>query len=1054
MLESELHAIYLVTPYSVCNQMADIDWLLFLEMLEKLPAPLQRVANLVGINDSFVVKAMRAVKKVDYKLMQIHKRFFIALALQELVNELPITEVAIKYKMSRGILQSLQQMAGTFAGIVTAFCNSLNWTMLAVIVAQFKERLFFGIHPDLMDLMRISSLNSQRARALFKNGIETLAELAQSSVFVVEKILYDQAEFQSEKQREGEQEFETKERNKIRNFFVTGRMGLTVQEGAALVIKEAQDFLTMEMGMQNVKWRSQELPIINPTKNAEEVVEIVKEKAPLKRHSTEELLDDMVCDTKRSKAAEEGSYGTKFSTDLFDLETELVERKPSTNLVPAAVAVLESDSTLDDETVEQELVNRSHLMYTEKMESDTPVNFEFIRVIKVCGDLDLFNSFKRIILDSKEEQKIGLALGVTNIPTEEVDKKEPNVLIGGHAMIRKTDSSSIGKLNDPWLAIDEKQQLSGISVCLSSFNNIVFYIDLHSNTLVPWDMKVDLICSMFQLRKLTVACYNVKEQLRILYRVISGVIYGTDVKYIDPKIANWLMMGLASDHYLNQFHEMVKMYIPEHTEFTQALCYNAAKDLYATGLNGDNKISPQRRSSIESALVLQILKYQERTMDPELAAKIIKILTNVEMPMQVVLAVMECTGIWINRERWELLEDQMKEVANQLEKKIYTTYGRKFNLRSTKELKTVLGVQRGSKITVKQALETKDCLLHRLIIQHRKIGGVLNKMVYPMARNIVDNRIACQNMYFTATGRVNMTEPSIQTLAKDFEVEADPVAVTISLRSLFEPRPGYKNAPRCYVSADYCQLELRLLAHFSEDRSLLKILKSNHDVFQAIAAKWNNISESKVTDELRNDTKQMCYGIIYGMGVRSLAATLRVDEAKAEKRIEEFHATYPGIRRFIEKVLKSAEKTGFVETLNGRRRYFPQLMESDDVQNAQPVIKAQYERQAVNTVIQGSAADILKMAILKMDCSIRKRKVPNLRINTEVPLLKNHCVDPTCAVLVLHLHDELMYEVAQDKTKVFCKLLKQCMESVVTLKVPLRVKVKNGHDWGHLKEIT
>lgn len=230
VLESELHAIYLVTPYSVCNQMNDIDWLLFLEMWEKLPTPLQRVGELVGITDSFIVRAMRAIKKVDYKLLQIHKRFFIALALQELVNEMPITEVAIKFKVSRGILQSLQQMAGTFAGIVTAFCNSLNWSMLSLIVTQFKERLFFGIHPDLLDLMRIPSLNTQRARALHKNGIETLLDLAQASAFVIEKILYDQAEFQSEKRREGEQEYEVNERNRIRSFFVTGRMGLTVKE--------------------------------------------------------------------------------------------------------------------------------------------------------------------------------------------------------------------------------------------------------------------------------------------------------------------------------------------------------------------------------------------------------------------------------------------------------------------------------------------------------------------------------------------------------------------------------------------------------------------------------------------------------------------------------------------------------------------------------------------------------------------------------------------------------------------------------------------------------
>lgn len=1024
-----MHAIYLVTPYSVCNQMNDIDWLLFLDLWEKLPASLQRVGELVGIKDSFIVKAMRAIKRVDYKLMQIHKRFFIALALQELVNEMSINEVAAKYKVSRGVLQSLQQMSGTFAGIVTAFCNSLNWTMLALIVGQFKERLFFGIHPDLMDLMRIPSLNSQRARALHKNGIESLFDLAQASAFVVEKILYDQAEFQSEKQRDGEQEYETDERNKIRGFFVTGRMGLTVKEGAALVIKEAQAFIEMEIGLRSIKWSTQKPQVVGSP--------IVGDMKPaLKRHSTEELLDDMVVDTKRSRSGE-GSFGTKFSNDLFDFDAQ------DQNLNRTQSLESQSESTDDDEG--EELINRSHLMNDEKFEKVPPVNISEIKIIDICGDLDLFNDLIKFIVDSKSVQEVGVSVEVTSQATAE--KREPEVVIGGHVMIAKQ------RTKEKSLEIGDNRILTGVSLCFSGRLGVVFYVDLKSNTVVPWDLKVALLCTLFQQKKFKICCYDLRQQLKILLKIIPGLVVGADVKCADPKIANWMMLAMSSDHYLNQFHEMVKMYTPEHSDLVQLLCYDEKDGLHASGLNGHPSVPAPKSSAIEAVLVLCILKYQEASIEPELAARIFKTFNEVEMPMQVILAVMECTGIQVNADKWEGLVDAMKDAAVQLETRIYAAYGKRFNLRSTKELKRIMGVQKGSKMSVKEALETKGSELSVLIMQHRKIGGVLNKMIYPMARNIKGNRIYPNNECFTATGRINMAEPSIQTLAKDFQIEVDRRSVNISIRSLFEPKSVNT---RCFVSADFCQLELRILAHFSEDKALLKIFKSSQDVFQAIAAKWNNIVAAKVTEDLRNETKQMCYGIIYGMGVRSLAAALRVDELTAQERIEEFHRTYPGIRKFIEKVLESVAKTGYVETLNGRRRYFPHLQvvsAEEEVQNQQQdAMKAQYERQAVNTMIQGSAADILKMAIIKVEQSLKKRKADNLRINSDVPLI-DPSSDSIRVDMVLHLHDELMYDVPLDKSKSFAKTLRQGMESAAVLKVPLRVKVKSGPNWGELKEI-
>lgn len=152
-------------------------------------------------------------------------RFYTALALLDLVNESPVNEVAARYKCSRGLLQSLQQMASTFAGIVTAFCKALNWSMLALIIDQFKERLFFGVHRDLIELMRLPNLNGQRARILFDAGIQTLTDVARADVFTVERLLFNSVSFEAAKQREDETDYDAEKRNRTRFMFVTGKTG-------------------------------------------------------------------------------------------------------------------------------------------------------------------------------------------------------------------------------------------------------------------------------------------------------------------------------------------------------------------------------------------------------------------------------------------------------------------------------------------------------------------------------------------------------------------------------------------------------------------------------------------------------------------------------------------------------------------------------------------------------------------------------------------------------------------------------------------------------------
>lgn len=260
VLDSDLHLLYLVTPYSVCNQWSNLDWMLYLEFWEKLTPSMKRVAELVGVQEGFIFNATRGrintSTSKQFHRLQIHRRFYTALALQDLVNEVPLNNVASKYQCNRGMLQSLQQSAAMFAGMVTKFCSQLGWKNIEILVSQFQDRLQFGIQHELLDLMKLSNLNGQRARALFNSGVENLSDLASLDISKLENILLSSVPFQSEKERDGESDYDVEQKRKVRGIWITGRQGLTAREAAEMLIKDARKYLQLEIGAAVLKWDS------------------------------------------------------------------------------------------------------------------------------------------------------------------------------------------------------------------------------------------------------------------------------------------------------------------------------------------------------------------------------------------------------------------------------------------------------------------------------------------------------------------------------------------------------------------------------------------------------------------------------------------------------------------------------------------------------------------------------------------------------------------------------------------------------------------------------
>lgn len=262
--------------------------------------------------------------------------------------------------------------------------------------------------------------------------------------------------------------------------------------------------------------------------------------------------------------------------------------------------------------------------------------------------------------------------------------------------------------------------------------------------------------------------------------------------------------------------------------------------------------------------------------------------------MQIALYKMETIGFPTSEESIRKLNQDMQSTLKKLEERIYKVNRAKFNLGCSSAVAKVLGLNRkanGRVCTSKQILEKIDSPIASLIMTYRKLKAAHTKNIEPLLKVMRNNRTYSQSISFTATGRISIHEPNLQNVAKNFEVDLGNEKVIISCRSVFFPP-----LEKCLISSDFCQLEMRILAHLSQDRILLDVMSLDTDIFTAISAKWHKISDSEVSEDVRNGTKQICYGIIYGMGMKSLADSLKCSEQEATMLSEQFHASYPGIR--------------------------------------------------------------------------------------------------------------------------------------------------------------
>ena len=404
--------------------------------------------------------------------------------------------------------------------------------------------------------------------------------------------------------------------------------------------------------------------------------------------------------------------------------------------------------------------------------------------------------------------------------------------------------------------------------------------------------------------------------------------------------------------------------------------------------------------------------------------KLSGLLNNLELPLIEVLAEMELTGIAVDLKKLNNLSDEFEKLAKGYEKDAFKIVGHEFNMASPKQLQTVLFDERKLPKTKKtktgfttdaEALtdlfaRTKDPVLSS-ILGWRDITKLKQTVasLIPLAEK--DGRIHTTfNQTVTSTGRLSSTEPNMQNIP----IRTDQGK---RIRDCFISGKEYE----CLLTADYSQIEMRIMAHLSKDPGLIEAFKSGEDLHTTSASLVFGVKPNEVDAELRRQIKAISYGLAYGMGAYGLSQSLDIEVAAAQKLMDEYFKRFGGVRDYLARVVEEARKVGFTETIMGRRRYFPDLTNPDRQR------REMAERMALNAPIQGSAADIVKKAMLNADAMLKKEK------------LKSR--------LLLQVHDELVFEVAKGEKDQVEKLARIAMADAAPLLVPLDVSIGVGSSW-------
>ena len=565
---------------------------------------------------------------------------------------------------------------------------------------------------------------------------------------------------------------------------------------------------------------------------------------------------------------------------------------------------------------------------------------------------------------------------------------------------------------------DTEKIISKKITCISIYieaENTVFSVSVNNE-----QQFVQVFKEIFESKDIQKYGHDLGEDYVILKQLgitMNAICYDTKISAYDlnPTDSKYTIENL-SIQYLNIY---LDEYLEKHGISKQQ---NRQLDLF-TGIEEENNYE-RIKNDLYSYLIQKIAEVTYKKLEEE---NLLDLFNNIEMPLVKVLGEMQFNGMPIEKDELVSFGNKLKEQIETVKQDIYMSVGEEFNINSTQQLGKILFEKLELPVykKTKTGYSTDSDILEKLLQEHPVIEKILEyRSLVKLNSTYVEGLIPYINAktqrihsYFhqtiTATGRISSTEPNLQNIPTRVEQGKQ-------IRKAFNTKDG-----RIFIDADYSQIELRVLAHISKDEHMIDAFKNNEDIHKQAASKVLGIPIEKVTKEQRSEAKAVNFGIVYGISDYGLAQQLGISNKKAKEYIKQYLEKYSGVKAFMDNIVEKAKEDGYVETLFHRRRYIPELKSNNYM------IRQFGSRAAMNTPIQGTAADIMKIAMINV---FNKLQEENLD-----------------AKLVLQIHDELIIECNEKIKEKVKEILQDCMENAVKLDVPLNVETSEATSWYDVK---
>ncbi|OGC08014.1 DNA polymerase I [candidate division WOR-1 bacterium RIFOXYA2_FULL_36_21] len=696
--------------------------------------------------------------------------------------------------------------------------------------------------------------------------------------------------------------------------------------------------------------------------------------------------------------------------------TELLQKYGTLNNIFANADKIEKPKLKETLKNEQEKGLLSKRLGT--IVTDAPIEVDFSKKLEINWDkaVEAFEKFEFKSLINKYKKKQTL----TN--EEKVEAKRMEISKFDFKLVK--DESDLKELCEKLHKADSfafdtetdsldtfSANLIGISFSMN--RGEAFYIPLGHKEKKNLDIKKTMVAlkPVLENKETLKIGHNLKYDVEVLLKYdieVAQPYFDTMVAayLIDPTVQRYSLKR-AGAQYLGR-HEMIKLdeLIGKEAEANNfaEVPVEIAKDYGCS----DAEVTFSLKTVFED-----LLKKEEME----------KLFHEVEMPLLEVLIKMEETGVFVDSKELEKLSHEMDEQIKDLERNIFAISGETFNLNSPKQLSEILfgklklpmikRTKTGAS-TDAEVLETlaKDFEIAEKLLEYRTVAKLKSTYVDALPTLIRQDtgRIHTSfNQTITATGRLSSSKPNLQNIP----IKSD---MGKKIREAFVPqKKGYK-----ILAADYSQIELRVLAHLSQDENMIKAFKSGEDIHTATAAEIFDISINEVTKKMRSSAKAVNFGIVYGISDFGLAKNLNIKKTEAAQFIEKYFNRYPGVKKFMDKTIKEAQENGYVATMLGRKRPLP------DINSPNQGLRGFAERTAINTKVQGTAADMIKIAMINIYCKL-------YTVNCK---------------LILQVHDELVFEVQENEIETIKKIVQEEMEKAIPLDVPVVVDIGAGDSWG------